>query len=427
VKRRVAALLALPAIAALLAGCSSGSSSSSSASDKVEVMSWWVSPSEKAALQTLVSAFEKQHPGVTLVDSSVTGGAGANEQVALSSRLLNNDPPDLWQTFPGKSLAAWKSAGDIDDVSSVYQKTGLASEIPKTLLDTLTIDGKQWAVPTEAHRQNNLFYNTAVLKKAGVALPASGYTMDQFATDLAKVNATGTPGLCVGGSDRFTSVEIFEDTLLSQVGADGWSQISQDRFDWGGPQVKAALTTYGSIMKNADPEASGMTWDQAARAFASGGCGFLVMNDSVYGEVTKAGAKPGKDFGYVAYPGTEGNYLAIVDDFVSAADAKNTAGGMKFLQTIASPSVETAFSAKKGSVPLRRDAAVSTLSSYQQAAYKSLWNDKILLSMTDGELIDPKLQQSLFNAVADFTQSGSQSSFINTMQNSSAVVPVTGG
>ncbi|RNI17230.1 ABC transporter substrate-binding protein [Flexivirga caeni] len=411
-----------------LAACSGGGSGNNTSSTKqVEIMSWWTSASEKAALQVLVSAYEKKYPDVKVIDSAVTGGAGSNEQVALASRLLNGNPPDLWQAFPGKALNSWKSQGYIADVSSVYQNTGLTTQLPAGLLSAETIGGKQYGVPTEAHRQNNLFFNTAVLRKAGVAIPTTGFTMDQFIADLAKVNATGTPGLCMGQSDRFTAVEVFEDTLLSVVGSKGWQKIEDDKFNWGGSDVKTALSTYAKIMKYVDPLSSGLHWDQAAKKFTNNGCGFLAMNDSVYGEIEADHGVPGQTFGYVPYPGTSGNFLAIVDNFVQAKKAKNGINAKNFLTTIASPTVETAFSAKKGSVPVRKDADVSSLTSYQQSAFKALFSDTILLSMTDGELIPPRVQQALFNAVADFNSGHSQTSFINTMQSSKAVIPVTGG
>jgi glucose/mannose transport system substrate-binding protein len=411
----------------LLAACGSDTKSDySSQTKKLEVLSWWVSPSEKPALQVLIDAYKKQNAGVDVTDASVAGGAGSNVQVALASRLRAGDPPDLWQTFPGQSLSAWAGANDIVDVSDVFQSTKLGDQMPKALLDASTWHGKQWGVPTEAHRQNNLFFNTAVLAQAGVTPPKAGYTADQFVADLAKVNATGKPGLCLGAKDRFTSMEVFENTLLGNIGTDGWSKISSDKFDWGSAPIKSTLTTFDAIMSNTDPKADGMTWSDAAKKFATGGCGFLSMNDSAYAEVQAAGAVAGKDFGYVAYPGTDGKYLAIVDTFVAAAGAKNGVNAKKFLETIASPEVETAFSAKKGSVPLRKDADVSSLSPYQQDASKALWSDPILLSMTDGELIDSALQQRLYDAVADFKQSRKQTAFIDTIRDS-GVVPAAGG
>ena len=86
-------------------------------------------------------------------------------------------------------------------------------------------------------------------------LPAAGYTWQNFASDLAKVAASGRTALCLGGKDRFTATELFENTLLGVIGPDGWAKIRDDSFDWTGPQLKDALTRFGEVVSRADPSA----------------------------------------------------------------------------------------------------------------------------------------------------------------------------
>jgi glucose/mannose transport system substrate-binding protein len=201
--------------------------------------------------------------------------------------------------------------------------------------------------------------------------------------------------------------------------------VADDKFDWRGAQLKEALTQYGQIVSQADPSAGGLTWDAAAKKLATGGCAFLSMNDSVYGELEANKAVEGRDFGYVPYPGTSGAYLAIVDTFVVAADAVDGVNAMKFLGTVADPATSLAFNKVKGSVPVRNDVDVASLPAYQQQASKSLWKDKILLSITHGELLPTGFQQGLYDAVATFVQSKNQNAFIDTLQNS-VIVPISG-
>ena len=136
-------------------------------------------------------------------------------------------------------------------------------------------------------------------------------------------------------------------------------------------------------------------------------------------------AVEGKDFGYIAYPGTAGTYLAIVDTFVVSADAKDGVNAMKFLETVADPATSLAFNRVKGSVPIRRDVDVASLPPYQQQASKSLWADGILLSITHGELMPSGFQQAMYDAVATYVQSRNVNAFIDTLQNSVSV-PIPG-
>ena len=312
------------ALALLVAACGGGGQAANfkDATDRLEVVSWWVSPSEHPAFEVLLNAFKAANPKVNVIDGSIAGGGGSNVQVALAARLRAGDPPDVWQTFLGSSLRAWVDAGRIADVSAVYERTGLDHTMPGTLLDAATYRVKAWGVPTGSHRGNNLWFNLRVLHDAGIAVPAAGYTSENFASDLAKVAASGRTALCLGGNDRSTATELFENTLLGVIGPNGSAKIRDDSFDWTGPQLKRA----DPIRRRRVPRRAkcrALTWDQAAKKLASGDCAFLSMNDSVYGELVANGATEGKDFGYVPYPGTAGAYLAIVDTFVVSAQDKD--------------------------------------------------------------------------------------------------------
>ncbi|WP_199255266.1 ABC transporter substrate-binding protein [Mycolicibacterium mengxianglii] len=414
------------ACAVILAACGGGEQANfSEPTNRLEVVSWWVSPSEHPAFEVLLNAFKEDNSDVDVIDGTISGGGGSNVQVALAERLRAGDPPDVWQTFLGSSLRAWVDAGKIADATAVYSDDNLGPTLPPKLLEAATYKDKQWGVPTGSHRGNVLWFNMNVLRDAGVAAPGPGYTTEAFIGDLDKVAAKGKTPLCLGGKDRFTATELFENTLLGVIGPDGFSNVADDKFDWRGTQLKETLTRYGQIVSQADPSADGMTWDAAAKKLATGGCAFLSMNDSVYGELEANRAVEGRDFGYVPYPGTSGAYLAVVDTFVVSADAPDGVNAMDFLETVADPETSLAFNKVKGSVPVRNNVDVASLPAYQQQASKSLWEDKVLLSITHGELLSTGFQQGLYDAVATFVQSGNQNAFIDTLQNSVAV-PVSG-
>ena len=88
--------------------CGGNSPTSATTSTKqLEVVSWWTSGSEAAALDALFAAFRESNPGVDAVNGAVAGGAGSNAIVELAKRLQHDDPPDVWQTFAGKSVQGY--------------------------------------------------------------------------------------------------------------------------------------------------------------------------------------------------------------------------------------------------------------------------------------------------------------------------------
>jgi glucose/mannose transport system substrate-binding protein len=379
------------------------------------VVSWWTSGSEQQALTVLFDAYRAAHPGAAVTNRAVAGGGGSNAQVVLAQRLLSGNPPDVWQTFPGGALRAYVDQGQVADLSDLYGQGRLAAVLPEVIRDGLTVEGKQYGVPTSAHRGNMLFYNTALLAKAGVTQPGAGYLPPAFLNDLAKLDQAGITPLCLGAKDPFTTTALFENTLLSVVGADGWQRIAEDRFRWDSDSVAEALRRFGQILNYADPQAAALTWDAATKKLANGECAFETLNDSAFGELVSAGAVDGKTFGEVPYPGTEGTYVAVVDTFVQARQSGNARKASEFLAVLDSPDTQLAFSKVKGSVPIRTDVDVSSLTPYQQSAAKALRSGRVLWSIVHGEAMSPQFQQGFYDAVATYVRSRDAKAFRTTL------------
>jgi glucose/mannose transport system substrate-binding protein len=411
------ALAVLVAAAALgtASACSQPAETNTAPTDKLEVVSWWTSASESAALNVLFTDYKKAHAGVTVQNDAVVGGGGSNVQVVLASRLRANEPPDVWQTFLGTSLREYVKRGLVNDLSSVYAADNLASTFPKKILDAVTVDGKQWGVPTGSHRSNVLFYNAKLLARAGVAAPAGGYNIKTLIADLARLKSAGVTPLCLGGKDTFASAELFENTLLGVVGPAGWGKITADKFAWTGPEAKKALTQFGQLLDYADPASGGLTWNQATKKLAEGKCAFESFNDSAYGELVTDGSTEGTDFGAVPFPGTDASYLAVVDTFVSGKGAKNGKNALDFLTVLGSAETEAGFNKVKGSVPLRSDVDLSAMSPYQQSAAKSLREGTVLLSIVHGEAMSPSFQQGFYDAVSAYVKGRDVQAFANTL------------
>ncbi|HEY0346498.1 MAG TPA: ABC transporter substrate-binding protein [Solirubrobacteraceae bacterium] len=414
---RRAAAAAVAALALTVGACGGESPTSATTSTKqLEVVSWWTSGSEAAALRSLFTAFRTSNAGVDVVNGAVAGGAGSKAIVALAKRLQRDDPPDVWQTFAGKSVQGYASRGVVRSVASVFDRNHLRARMIPTILQSVMRDGRPYGVPTGAHRSNVLWFNTRLLERAGVSPPASGYTLGAFLADLGKVQASGATPLCLGGKDRFTTVELFENTLLSSIGTRGWKDMVDDHLDWRSGRVQTALTRFGTMLGYTDPKASRLTWDQATRKLASGGCAFESMNDSAFGELVAAGAREGSDFGATAFPGTDKSFLAVVDVFVAATKAKNAKNALAFLGDISTPATQLAFNRPKGSVPVLRDVDVSALRSYQRASSKALRTSPVLLSIAHGEAMSPEFQEGFYDAVSTYVRTRNADAFATDLE-----------
>ncbi len=403
---------------ALTAGACGGDSptSATTSTKKLEVVSWWTSGSEAAALDTLFTAFRRSDPDVQAVNGAVAGGAGSNAIVELAKRLQDGDPPDVWQTFAGKSVQDYARRGQIRSVASVFARDDLRARMNPTIRRSVTRNGTPYGVPTGAHRSNVLWFNRALLKRAGVSPPSSGYTFAAFLADLKRVKASGAAPLCLGGRDPFTTVELFENALLSSIGIRGWRDMVDDDLAWRGGRVHTALKRFGTILGYADPQASGLTWDQATKKLASGGCAFESMNDSAFGELLATGAQEGTDFGATAFPGTGDSFLAVVDVFAAATKAQNAKNALAFLADIDVPATQLAFNRAKGSIPVVRDVDVSSLPPYQRASSRAFWASPVLLSAAHGEAMSPEFQEGLYEAVSTYVRTRDADAFADDLE-----------
>jgi glucose/mannose transport system substrate-binding protein len=416
-RRRFAGVAAAAALALASAACGTQAPTSTTTSTKqLEVVSWWTSGSEAAALDALFAAFRASSPGVHAVNAAVAGGAGSNAIVALAKRLQAGNPPDVWQTFDGKSVQGYASRGVIRSVASVFDSGDLRARMNPTILHSVMRGGRPYGVPTGAHRSNVLWFNSKLLDHAGVSPPSGGYTLAAFLADLRKVKASGATPLCLGARDRFTTVELFENTLLSSIGPRGWADMVDDKLDWRGGRVRAALKAFGAMLSYADPQASRLTWDQATKKLAAGGCAFESMNDSAFGELIAAGAHEGQDFGVAAFPGTGASFLAVVDVFVAATKAPNARNALTFLGGISRPATQLAFHRAKGSVPVLRDVDVKSLTAYQRASSKALWGSPVLLSVAHGEAMSPEFQEGFYDAVFSYVRTRSADAFADDLE-----------
>ena len=450
-RQRVVALLTAATTALAITACSGGSTPTANGS--IDVLSWWTSTSESSALNILVDRYEKQNPGASVDEIAVVGGGGSQAHVVLATRIAQGDPPDVWQSLVGGNITAWHNAGAVGDVSSLFTDE-VKAQLPEDVLSSVSVDGKQYAVPLSAHRANVLMYNRDVLKSAGIAEPGEGYTLEQFLADLDALKAKGTTALCIGGADSISTAGLFESVLLATVGKEGWEKIEADRFDWSGQEAQNALSTFGRLMDHTDATGANNTWSEASGRLAAGECGFYQMNDSAFAESTalndsgaaasaapsagtstgtpsstapSAGTSadtpsstapsadtPSTDASPVAatvFPGTEGMFLMVVDSFVTSSSTDNRDGANAFLTTAMDPQVETDFCKVKGCVPVRNDADVSSLTPYQQQTADALRSQTVLNSISYGEVISPAMQDGFFQAVKNYIATRDAASF----------------
>ena len=332
--------------AALLA-----STSMASAAD-VEVLHWWTSGGEAAALNVLKDDLAGQSIGWN--DMPVAGGGGESAMTVLRARVTAGDPPTAVQML-GFDILDWAEEGALANLNDVAAAEGWDAVVPAALQAFAKHDGQWISAPVNVHSTNWVWANKAVLDELGIAQPS---TWAEFEAAMAAVKAAGKTALAHGGQ-AWQEATMFDGVVLSVGGVDFYRKafIDLDPEALGSDMMVEAFDRMATLRSYVDDNFSGRDWNLASAMVINGDAAFQIMGDWAKGEFLNAGKTPGEDFLCFRVPGSAGTVSFNSDQFamfaVESADARASQGAMA--ASIMSPSFQSAFNVVKGSVPARTD------------------------------------------------------------------------
>jgi glucose/mannose transport system substrate-binding protein len=337
------------------------------AAEKAEVIHWWTSGGESAAVKVFADQFNAA--GGEWVDAAIAGGEAA--RAAGINRIVGGNPPTAMQFNTGKQFEDLVAQGLLGNLDEVAKADGWDKFLSPVLVKAVTRDGHYFAVPVNIHSNNWLWYNTALLEANKIEPPK---TWDELFAAMDKLKAAGVIPMAQSG-DAWTQLLLFNDVLLGVGGRDLYLKVYSDNNVEAvkSPEFAKVVETFGKLREYGDAGQQGRQWNQATGLVVSGKAGFNFMGDWAKGEVIAAGLTPGKEIGCV--PGI-GNQVYWVGGDVFVFPKTDDAAALKaqalLAHTMLTPETQVAFNAKKGSVPVRGDVDTSKLDACAQAGLKLL-------------------------------------------------------
>ncbi|WP_433163524.1 ABC transporter substrate-binding protein [Kribbella sp. CA-247076] len=379
-----------------------GGGGDAAATKDVTVFTWWADGGEKAGLDGMVSVFKTECGDFNFVNSAVAGGAGSNAKQVLANDLQAGKPPSTFQAHAGAELSDYINAGQVDDVSNLYQEFGLDKAFPQSLIDNLTIDGKIYSIPANVHRANVTWTNPAVLKKAGLDAATAPASVDAWMADMDKLKAAGVKApLAI--SKGFAQEMLVEVVLLAELGPDKFGSLWKGE-GWEGADVTAALEKYKKLLTYTNADREAIDWPDALQYLNKGQAGYFVMGDWVAAQQL-ADKVPDTAYTYWPSPGTAGNFQYLSDSFTLPTNGQNPDGAKCWLKVTGSAEGQKAFNTKKGSIPARSDAQPGDYPKYQQAAMADWKKDKIVPSCAHGAACTLGQNNDILSAISQFSGS----------------------
>ena len=324
------------------------------ADDTVEIVHWWTSGGEAAALNVIKQAAEKN--GVKWVENPIAGGGGGQAMTVLRARVTSGNIPTAVQML-GFDIQDWAEQGVLADLTPQAKAGNWDAVVPKALQNFSKYDGKWVSVPVNVHSTNWVWGNKAVLEKIGVTGPINSW--DDFVAALDKAKAAGVTPLAHGGQ-AWQEATVFDSVVLSTGGPDFYKKalIDLDPAALASPTMKKVFERMAKLRTYVDANFSGRDWNLATAMVIKGDAAFQIMGDWAKGEFAAAHKTAGKDFTCQRFPGTQGAVTFNSDQFVAfkvAADRQ--AAQVKLVNTVMDPATQSAFNVLKGSVPARTDVS----------------------------------------------------------------------
>ncbi|MGZ8794905.1 MAG: ABC transporter substrate-binding protein [Gaiellaceae bacterium] len=393
----VALLLALPA-----SGFGKSEAPASAKKSELAVFSWWTGGGEAHGLQALIKIWNKQHPNVPFKNETVAGGAGSNAKAVLAQRLAAHKPPDSFQGHAGAELLDYIKAGQLEPIDSVFKKYGLNKIMPSQLIQQITYKGHLYSVPVNIHRANVLWYNPAVLKKAGITSVPK--TWPAFVNALKKAKAAGV--IPLASAEQWTQKHVLETVMIATIGPSRWASLWKKGGNWSSAGVTTALNRYKELLTYTNSDNASLTWQDASKLVADGKAAFNIMGDWADGYFrVDLKKKPGTGYNWTAVPGTNGIYDWLSDSFTLPKGAPHRAAAIQWLGFLGSKKAQDTFNPLKGSIPARKDANPKLYDPYLKWALQQWKTDKLAGSLTHGVVASNAWNTDIDTALGLFLQS----------------------
>jgi glucose/mannose transport system substrate-binding protein len=318
---------------------------------EVEMVHWWTSGGEAAALNVLKENLQKQ--GYAWKDNPIAGGGGTQAMTVLRARVTSGNIPTAVQML-GFDIQDWAEQGVLADLTPLAQKEGWDKVVPPALQAFAKYKDKWISAPVNVHSTNWIWANKAVMDKIGAKPPT---TWDELIAVIDKAKGAGVVALAHGGQP-WQDATIFDSVVLTTGGPDFYkkSMIELDQKALTSDTMKQVFERMAKLRTYVDPNFSGRDWNLASAMVIKGDAAIQIMGDWAKGEFVNAGKKPDQDFLCFRFPGTQGNVTFNSDQFTMfKVGADRQAAQLALASATMDPAFQSAFNVVKGSAPARTD------------------------------------------------------------------------
>ncbi|MEP9386022.1 ABC transporter substrate-binding protein [Mesorhizobium sp. KR9-304] len=323
----------------------------------IEVIHWWTSGGEKAAVSVFQTEFDRLGPN-KWIDSPVVDGAEAMK--TIFARVRGGNPPGAAQFNISRQFDQLIKEERLLDLTPLAKKERWRRIIrPKSVLGACERNGHIWCVPVNIHSWQWAWVSLPVLQKSGVPVPRD---MDEFLAAAPKIKEAGYIPFALGG-EPWQEYGLFGVLMLNMAGRDVHYKLYKNRNTAVARSQKVArvFEAFRALRVYSDKSAKGRSWSKTTDLVINDKAALQIMADWARGEFAQAGKTPGVDYECIPGP-SENPYFQVGGDvfiFPKQSDPEIEKAQLKLASMMLNPRVQTLFNMAKGSLPVRDDVDLS--------------------------------------------------------------------
>ena len=276
--------------------------------------------------ETIIPTFEKENPDIK-VEMTIYDHEAYKTQIR---NFLPAEPPDVVNWFSGNRMKFFVNQGLFEDVSDVWDLNNLHNELAAAR-STMTVDGKQWGVPT-TYYQWGFYYRKDIFAKYGLGEPRSMADLMNIFETLKK---NGVTPIAIGTKYLWTAAGWFDFLNLRINGYDFHMALMDGEVSYEDQRLDRVFDVWGEIAKSGyyiDNHAS-YSWQEGMAPMINGDAAMYLLGNFIIPDLMRAGLE-GK-IGYFQFPVIDGSVRtyeeAPTDSMHIPARAKNKKDARRFL------------------------------------------------------------------------------------------------
>ena len=276
--------------------------------------------------ETIIPTFEKENPDIK-VEMTIYDHEAYKTQIR---NFLPAEPPHVVNWFSGNRMKFFVNQGLFEDVSDVWDQNNLHNELAAAR-STMTVDGKQWGVPT-GYYQWGFYYRKDIFAKYGLGEPRSMADLMNIFETLKK---NGVAPIAIGTKYLWTAAGWFDFLNLRINGYDFHMALMDGEVSYEDQRLDRVFDVWGEIAQSGyyiDNHAS-YSWQEGMAPMINGDAAMYLLGNFIIPDLMRAGLE-GK-IGYFQFPVIDGSVRtyeeAPTDSMNIPARAKNKKDARKLL------------------------------------------------------------------------------------------------